>query len=201
MICNKCGAVLPDDATFCGECGATIEKKKKPSAAFAKATADVKRYKIISVILACLCVVMGFCWIHAAHNPYKNIENYEEEAVDINRAGIELSGTYVVGEDEELPEGRYNIYPPKNESYMSVYIYATREDARKKHDADYNSLAIDNLYSLTRGYKLKEGQIVSIEYDSAFFELVSEEPSETIESEETSAPQESESAETQPQSE
>lgn len=185
MICEKCGATLPEDATFCGECGAKVVKKKKNPAALEKAKAQAKRYKISSIILACLCIVLTIGWAIASQNPYRNIDNYEKEAVEIERAGIELTGTYVVGEDSELPEGRYNIYPAEGESYVDVDIYETKEDAKKKYTDDYQSLAIEHIYSMVRGYKLKAGQIVVIDYGSAFFELVSEEPVETEEPTET----------------
>ena len=185
MICEKCGAVLPEDATFCGECGAKVVKKKKNPAALEKAKAQAKRYKISSIILACLCIVLTIGWAVTSQNPYRNIDNYEKEAVEVDRAGIELTGTYVVGEDSELPEGRYNIYPAEGESYLDVDIYETMEDAKKKYTGDYNSLAIDHIYSMVRGYKLKAGQIVVIDYGSAFFELVAEEPVETEEPTET----------------
>ncbi|MBR3349088.1 MAG: zinc-ribbon domain-containing protein [Solobacterium sp.] len=185
MICEKCGAVLPEDATFCGECGAKVVKKKKNPAALEKAKAQAKRYKISSIILACLCIVLTIGWAIASQNPYRNIDNYEKEAVEVERAGIELTGTYVVGEDSELPEGRYNIYPAEGESYVDVDIYETMEDAKKKYTGDYQSLAIAHIYSMVRGYKLKAGQIVVIDYGSAFFELVSEEPVETEEPTET----------------
>ena len=179
MICEKCGATLPEDATFCGECGAKVVKKKKNPAALEKAKAQAKRYKISSIILACLCIVLTIGWAVTSQNPYRNIDNYEKEAVEVERAGIELTGTYVVGEDSELPEGRYNIYPAEGESYLDVDIYETKEDAKKKYTDDYNSLAIAHIYSMVRGYKLKAGQIVVIDYGSAFFELVAEEPAET----------------------
>lgn len=195
MICSKCGAILPDDATFCGECGAKINRPDLSPAAMARAKKEAKRFKIISVVLAALCVVLGLGWTIASHDPYENLDNYEKEAAQIQRAGIELSGTYVVGEDSELPEGRYNIYPPDNESYMSVDIYENREDARKEFDKDYNSLAIEHLYSLARGYKLKAGQVVVIDYDSAYFELVEVSTSDNTEESET------ESVESQTESE
>ena len=185
MICEKCGATLPEDATFCGECGAKVVKKKKNPAALEKAKAQAKRYKISSIILACLCIVLTIGWAVTSQNPYRNIDNYEKEAVEIERAGIELTGTYVVGEDSELPEGRYNIYPAEGESYVDVDIYETKEDAKQKFTDDYKSLAIDHIYSMVRGYKLKAGQIVVIDYGSAFFELVAEEPVETEEPTET----------------
>ena len=185
MICEKCGATLPEDATFCGECGAKVVKKKKNPAALEKAKAQAKRYKISSIILACLCIVLTIGWAVTSQNPYRNIDNYEKEAVEVDRAGIELTGTYVVGEDSELPEGRYNIYPAEGESYLDVDIYETKEDAKKKYTGDYNSLAIDHIYSMVRGYKLKAGQIVVIDYGSAFFELVAEEPTETESTEAT----------------
>ena len=185
MICEKCGAVLPEDATFCGECGAKVVKKKKNPAALEKAKAQAKRYKISSIILACLCIVLTIGWAVTSQNPYRNIDNYEKEAVEVDRAGIELTGTYVVGEDSELPEGRYNIYPAEGESYLDVDIYETKEDAKIKYTGDYNSLAIAHIYSMVRGYKLKAGQIVVIDYGSAFFELVSEEPTETESTEAT----------------
>ncbi len=187
MICEKCGATLPENATFCGECGAKVVKKKKNPAALEKAKAQAKRYKISSIILACLCIVLTIGWAVTSQNPYRNIDNYEKEAVEVDRAGIELTGTYVVGEDSELPEGRYNIYPAEGESYLDVDIYETMEDAKKKYTGDYNSLAIDHIYSMVRGYKLKAGQIVVIDYGSAFFELVSEEPTETESTEATEA--------------
>ncbi|MBR5755181.1 MAG: hypothetical protein IKX97_05120, partial [Erysipelotrichaceae bacterium] len=68
---------------------------------------------------------------------------------------------------------------------------ANMEDAQKEFDANYNSLALDHIYSLTRGYKLKAGQIVVIDYDSAYFELVSEEVAEP-QTEETEAEPETE---------
>lgn len=179
MICEKCGATLPNDAEFCGECGAKVIKKKKTPAALEKARAEARKFKITSIILACLCVALGIGWVVNSHDPYSNLDKYENEAGDIQRAGIELTGTYIVGEDSELPAGRYNIYPPEGESYMDVRIYETKEDAKKRFDKDYNSLAIADIYSLTKGYKLKAGQYVVIEYDSAFFELVAEEPAET----------------------
>ena len=185
MICEKCGATLPENATFCGECGAKVVKKKKNPAALEKAKAQAKRYKISSIILACLCIVLTIGWAVTSQNPYRNIDNYEKEAVEVDRAGIELTGTYVVGEDSELPEGRYNIYPAEGESYLDVDIYETMEDAKKKYTGDYNSLAIDHIYSMVRGYKLKAGQIVVIDYGSAFFELVAEEPTETESTEAT----------------
>jgi len=181
MICEKCGAVLPDDATFCGECGAKVIKAKKNPAALEKARAEAKRFKITSVILACLCVALGIGWVVTTHDPYRTLDQYEQEATDFERAGIELTGMYVVGEDPELPEGRYNIYPPEGESYMDVRVYETKEAAQKRYDKDYNSLALSDVYSMTRGLKLKTGQIVVIEYGSAFFELVSETPADTTE--------------------
>ena len=187
MICKQCGNVLPDDAEFCGECGAKVEKEKKKSpAALVNAKAEAKRYKRISLILAALCVILGIGWMVTSNDPYNSIDKYEKDAVNVERAGIEMSGTYVVGEDSELPAGRYNIYPPDEESYMSVNIYDNMEDAKARYDKDYNSLAIDHIYSLTRGYKLKAGQIVVIDYDSAYFELVSEEVTEP-QTEETEA--------------
>ena len=192
MICKQCGTVLPDNAEFCGECGAKVEKEKKKSpAALVNAKAEAKRYKIISLILAALCVILGIGWMVTSNNPYNSIDKYEKDAVNVERAGIEMSGTYVVGEDSELPAGRYNIYPPDDESYMSVNIYDNMEDAKARYDKDYNSLAIDHIYSLTRGYKLKAGQIVVIDYDSAYFELVSEEVTEP-QTEETEAEPETE---------
>ena len=189
MICNKCGAVLPDNAEFCGECGAKVEKPKK-TPALIKARAEAKRFKIISIILAAMCVILGFGWLISSHDPYSSIDNYEKQVAGMERTGVELSGTYIVGEDSELPQGRYNIYPPDDESYMSVYIYDNMENAKKRYDEDYNSLAIDNLYSLTRGYKLKAGQIVVIQYDTAYFELVEEDTPETEPAtEETDSPQ------------
>lgn len=186
MICDKCGAVLPDNAEFCGECGAKVEKAKKATPALLKARAEAKRFKIISIILAAMCVILGFGWLFSAHNTGSG----GGQASNVERAKVELSGTYVVGEDEELPAGRYNIYPPKGESYMSVYIYSNIEDARAKYDEDYNSYAIDDLYSSTRGYKLKAGQVVVIEYDTAYFELVeSEAPATEPPAEETDAAQ------------
>ena len=107
MICNKCGAALPDNAEFCGECGAKVEKKKKAPAALVVAKAEAKRYKIISIILAGLCVILGAGWLITSNDPYDNIDKYEKDAVEVERAGIEMSGTYVVGEDSELPAGRY----------------------------------------------------------------------------------------------
>ena len=192
MICKQCGTVLPDNAEFCGECGAKVEKEKKKSpAALVNAKAEAKRYKIISLILAALCVILGIGWMVTSNDPYNSIDKYEKDAVNVERAGIEMSGTYVVGEDSELPAGRYNIYPPDDESYMSVNIYDNMEDAKARYDKDYNSLAIDHIYSLTRGYKLKAGQIVVIDYDSAYFELVSEEVTEP-QTEETEAEPETE---------
>ena len=192
MICKQCGTVLPDNAEFCGEWGAKVEKEKKKSpAALVNAKAEAKRYKIISLILAALCVILGIGWMVTSNNPYNSIDKYEKDAVNVERAGIEMSGTYVVGEDSELPAGRYNIYPPDDESYMSVNIYENMEDAKARYDKDYNSLAIDHIYSLTRGYKLKAGQIVVIDYDSAYFELVSEEVTEP-QTEETEAEPETE---------
>ena len=198
MICNKCGAVLPDNAEFCGECGAKVEKKKKTPAALLNAKAEAKRYKIISLILAGVCVVLGIGWLVTSNDPYSSIDQYEKEASQIERAGVELTGTYVVGEDSELPVGRYNIYPPDNESYMSVDIYQNMEDAKAKYDEDYNSLALDHIYSLSRGYKLKEGQVVVIDYDSAYFELVSEETTEPSETESTEPADTDNSEESQP---
>ncbi len=186
MICEKCGSVLPDNAVYCGECGTKVIKKKQASPALAQAKAAARKYRITTIILACLCVALGIGWMVTSHDPYRNADNYEKDAVEIQRAGIELTGRYVVGEDVELPEGRYNIYPPDGESYMDVRIYDSEEAAKKRFDKDYNSLAIGSVYSLTRGYKLKAGQIVVIEYDSAFFELVSDEPAQT-ESTEASA--------------
>lgn len=179
MICEKCGATLPNDAEFCGECGAKVAKKKKTPAALEKAKAEARKFKITSVILACLCVALGIGWVISSHDPYRNLDKYEQETSDLTRAGIELTGTYVVGEDSELPAGRYNIYPPEGSSYMDVGIYETKEDAKQRFDKDYKSLALDDIYSLTKGYKLKAGQYVVIEYDSAFFELVEAEPAET----------------------
>ena len=172
--------------------------RKKTPAALAIAKAEAKRYKIISIILAALCVVLGIGWMVSSNDPYSNIDKYEKEATEIERAGVELTGTYVVGEDSELPAGRYNIYPPDSESYMSVNVYQNMEDAKKQYDKDYNSLALDHIYSLSRGYKLKEGQVVVIDYDSAFFELVSEEVTETTEAESTEPAATESTEDTQP---
>ena len=81
---------------------------------------------------------------------------------------------------------------------MSVNVYQNMEDAKKQYDKDYNSLALDHIYSLSRGYKLKEGQVVVIDYDSAFFELVSEEVTETTEAESTEPAATESTEDTQP---
>ena len=186
MICKNCGAALPDDAEFCGECGTRIEKKnKKKPVSLVHAKAEAKRYKIISAILAVLCLILGLGWLITSNNPYYDIDKYEEEAADIERAGIELSGTYIVGEDSELPAGRYNIYPPDGESSMTVIIYANEEDARKVSDDEGNYLDLDNVYHLAKGYKLKAGQAVVIEYGGAYFELIEEETTTSTETEST----------------
>ena len=187
IYCKKCGTPLPDNAVFCGECGAKLENERLSPSAYRKAITEARRYKVISVILSLLCVIMGLGWVVTSHNAYDSIDNYEKEAVNMDRAGVELSGIYVVGEDSELPEGRYNIYPPDDESYMSVYIYENMEDAKKQYDEDDGSLAIDSIYSLTRGYKLKAGWVVSIDYDSAYFELVDGNQADTEESVEPDA--------------
>lgn len=170
---------MPDNAKFCGKCGAVAPSPGKTPAALIKAHREVKKYKIISIVLAGLCVLMGIGWAVTAHDPMRSAENYERDAAGIERAGIELSGTFVVGEDEELPAGRYNIYPPDGESYLSVDIFANMEDAKVKYDEEYKSLAVDQIYRAMRGYKLKEGQVVVVEYDSAYFELVSEQPEDS----------------------
>ena len=170
---------MPDNAKFCGKCGAVAPSPWKTPAALIKAHREVKKYKIISIVLAGLCVLMGIGWAVTAHDPMRSAENYERDAAGIERAGIELSGTFVVGEDEELPAGRYNIYPPDGESYLSVDIFANMEDAKVKYDEEYKSLAVDQIYRAMRGYKLKEGQVVVVEYDSAYFELVSEQPEDS----------------------
>jgi len=185
--CKNCGAPLPDDALFCGECGAKVERDKPSPAAYAKARTEARRYKIISVILSVLCAIMALGWVISSHNPYNAIDNYEKDALNVERAGVELSGTYVVGEDSELPAGRYNIYPPDEESYMYVDIYANMEDAQKGYDKDYHSLAIDHLYSLSRGYKLKAGQVVVIDDESAYFELIEESTADSSDTGETDA--------------
>lgn len=174
MICKKCGAPMPDNAKFCGRCGTVVPQVNTSSAALFKARREVRKYKIMSIVLAALCVIMGIGWSISSHDAMRSVENYENEANKIERAGIELSGTFVVGEDEELPEGRYNIYPPDGESYMDVDVYVTKEDARQKYDEEYNSLAQERIYRVTRGHKFKAGQIVVIESGSAYFELVAE---------------------------
>ena len=194
MICKNCGAVLPDDAEFCGECGTKIERKKK-NASTLSLQKEARRYKIISIILACLCVILGLGWLISTASPFKSIDRYEQDVADYERQGVELSGTYVVGEDSELPAGRYNIYPPDGETYMTVNIYENMEDAKLQHDEDYNSLALDRVYYLAKGYKLKAGQVVVIDYDGAYFELVAEEPADETETDATEATEASEQAE------
>ncbi len=169
---------MPDNAKFCGECGWTVEKARTSPVALANARKQAKMYRISTIVLAVLCVLLAIGWaMSGTKDPYRSIENYEQEVQDIQRAGVELTGIYVVGEDEELPEGRYNIYPPEGKSYLSVGIYESQDDAKKRYDKDYKSLALDDLHSITRGYKLKKGQVVGIEGDSAFFELVSDDTS------------------------
>lgn len=39
MICNKCNAVLPDDAVFCEKCGASVQPNENAAPAAAEAAA------------------------------------------------------------------------------------------------------------------------------------------------------------------
>ena len=64
MICEKCGAVLPDDAAFCGKCGTKVNKNangskgkksnkvKQTRPAPARKKAGFNIYKITTIILA-----------------------------------------------------------------------------------------------------------------------------------------------------
>ena len=58
MICEKCGATLPENATFCGECGAKVVKKKKNPAAkiiSGKIEATINANKPLPLIFLCSC--------------------------------------------------------------------------------------------------------------------------------------------------
>lgn len=70
MICNKCGKLLPDDATKCDNCFSEVEKIDFEK--FKKNFMPKKNVKelIITVILIIIIIAIGFII-------YSNIKNFD----------------------------------------------------------------------------------------------------------------------------
>ena len=164
MVCKKCGSPIPIGAQFCGECGWHVENEKTDEIIALKLS--YKRLRVITAVLLILCLALAAGWA------FREISTRGHTDRSVPASGTALYGRYIVGEDSELPEGRYNISPVKGSKYMSIYIYDNVEDSIKKYDEEYRSLAIDDIFYSdgVTGYKLRDGNVIVIDEPGAIFE-------------------------------
>ena len=173
MVCKHCGTMLPDDALFCGDCGKPVEKDDKSKVIDVYGTkGTVKWFKVAVALLAVACVVLLAGLVMALRGDLNfNGVSPKPAATQNIENGMELSGVYIVGEDEELPEGRYNIYPVDGEEYFSVYIFESKEAYEKEDKDGYKTDYMESFFDeQVKGFKLKEGYVVEIKNYGAIFE-------------------------------
>ena len=171
MKCRKCGSELPKNAVFCYECG--TRARGKGGAAQPVLLLTKKKLAVISAIAAAVLIVLISMIVH-----YRAESEYRVEDIQVSdgQYSITLTGKFVVGEDELLPPGIYNISPVPGGKEFSVevtgedgywdYLYVDKDDGGR-----------------VLGYRLKRGYLVDTKYRGATFTLVTElekktEPSE-----------------------
>ena len=179
MICKECGAKIPDGAKFCGECGWVVDEKeakkaeqKAKEAAKKKQRAEspveilrlkrqVRKYRILTWVFAVLFALMMMAFAGANMDDTGGGGNVPD-------GGFALTGTYVVGEDTELPAGVYDIYS-LDEYSADVKIYETMDDLKAEKQSD-ESTYMEWLYSKeTKGFKLRDGYVLVIDEPGAMF--------------------------------
>ena len=185
MICKKCGTKIPDGAKFCGECGwvvdekeaekaekEAIEREKKrrreqsPSEVL-RLRKQVKKYRILTWVFGILFVLMVIAFAGS-----DMVEDTSSTAPEVPDGAFALTGTYIVGEDEELPAGSYDI-TSIDEYGTSVKIYENVENYKAdkgSNDSGEEQKYLEWFFSKeVKGYKLRDGYVVVIDDPGAFF--------------------------------
>ena len=156
MYCDKCGAKLQEGATFCNECGKETRNAKQEKA--------IRKFRTLSIVLGAVCLALAVLSCVLLFDFLRNEKKAEHDK-------MLLSGLYIVGEDEELPAGRYKITPAKGEKEIDLLIYRTKEAYDKERETGEWSEDIDSLYKKSvTGYKLREGYVVKIYEPGCYFE-------------------------------
>lgn len=180
MICKQCGAKIPDGAKFCGECGWVVDEKEAKKAEkqardrerekmksespveVLRLKRKVRKYRILTWVFGILFVFM--CMAFAGANMDSSSPGVG--TAEIPEGGFTLTGTFVVGEDEELPAGVYDIYSVDDYS-ADVKIYETMDDKIAEKNSD-ESKYMEWLYSKeTKGFKFRDGYVVVIDEPGA----------------------------------
>ena len=180
MICKECGAKIPDGAKFCGECGWVVDEKEAKKAEkkakererekmkaespveLLRLKRKVRKYRILTWVFGVLFALMVMAFAGA------NMDSSSSGGgtADIPEGGFTLTGTFVVGEDAELPAGVYDILSV-DEYSADVKIYENMDD-KNAEKASGESKYIEWLYSKeTRGYKFRDGYVVVIDEPGA----------------------------------
>ena len=181
MICKQCGSKIPDGAKFCGECGWVVdekeakkaeqkakerEKKKQKSESpveVLRLRRQVRKYRIMTWVFGILFALMVMAFAGTTID-----DNNGGGGGNVPDGGFALTGTYVVGEDAELPAGVYDIYT-LDEYSADVKIYESMDDLKAEKNSG-NSTYIEWIYSKeTKGYKLRDGYVVVIDEPGAMF--------------------------------
>ena len=158
MYCEDCGAKLEDKATFCDECGYDVKKKDRTF----KST--IKKYRIICGALAAVCLGLLAATLITLHEHRQYVESKES-------GKMVLYGVYVVGEDEELPAGRYTITPVNGKREIDITIYPSQESYDRERETNSWQEDTETLYrKKVSGYKLRKGNVVKIYDPGAVFQ-------------------------------
>ncbi len=178
MICKDCGAKIPDGAKFCGECGWVVDEKEARKAEkqakerekerqkaespveVLRLKRKVRKYRILTWVFGILFVLMVMAFAG------QNMDS--QQTGDYPDGAFALTGTYIVGEDEELESGVYDIYSV-DEYSADVKVYASMDDLNAEKNSD-ESKYIEWLYAKeTKGYKLRDGYVIVIDDPGAMF--------------------------------
>ena len=82
-----------------------------------------------------------------------------------------LYGVYVVGEDEELPAGRYTITPVNGKREIDITIYPSQESYDRERETNSWQEDTETIYrKKVSGYKLRKGNVVKIYDPGAVFQ-------------------------------
>ena len=156
--CENCGAKLEDKATFCDECGYDVKKKDRTF----KST--VKKYRIVCGVLAAACLGLLAATLITLHEHRQYVESKES-------GKMVLYGVYVVGEDEELPAGRYTITPVNGKREIDITIYPSQESYDRERETNSWQEDTETIYrKKVSGYKLRKGNVVKIYDPGAVFQ-------------------------------
>ena len=140
MFCTNCGGKLPENAGFCGNCGARTAIPAPVSAVHTNATPKKSRHSIIAVVVLAV-VLVGVAYFffsgnEGAAHPLVGVWEFDEEAFVFNRDGTmnrvviysgftvpmwhspmywRTEGNYLIRQHSDMPEEQMSPFEIRGE--------------------------------------------------------------------------------------